>query len=160
MIIELSELTREELLGSFVEIKIDSSDEFLKIRETLTRMGVESTRPNLDEMQNSVVDENGDVTYEKLLHQSCHILHKRGKYYIIHFKELYGLDGKRAQMSEEDYARRNSIAQIIERWGLCEVISVENSESPVLGGRSGLKILSHKEKTNWTLSPKYSIGNS
>ena len=131
-----------ELIESFVEIRLKHPDDFLKIRETLSRIGIASKR-------------------EKKLYQSCHILHKQGKYYLVHFKELFKLDGKPSDFyeSETDIARRNSIANLISEWGLCELVDPSKSESPTTPVNT-LKILSYKEKNYWILETKYNVGNS
>ena len=131
-----------ELIESFVEIRLKHPDDFLKIRETLSRIGIASKR-------------------EKKLYQSCHILHKQGKYYLVHFKELFKLDGKPSDFyeSETDIARRNSIANLISEWGLCELVDTSKSESPTTPVNT-LKILSYKEKNDWILETKYNVGNS
>ena len=131
-----------ELIESFVEIRLKHPDDFLKIRETLSRIGIASKR-------------------EKKLYQSCHILHKQGKYYLVHFKELFKLDGKPSDFyeSETDIARRNSIANLISEWGLCELVEPSKSESPTTPVNT-LKILSYKEKNDWILETKYNVGNS
>lgn len=125
-------------LSNFVEVKLEQEDDFLKVRETLTRIGVSSRK-------------------EKVLFQSCHILHKQGKYYIVHFKELFKLDGKPTDITENDIQRRNSIARLLEEWGL---IKIENSD--IIGNNVAplhqIKIISHKEKDDWQLIPKYNIG--
>ena len=131
-----------ELIESFVEIRLKHPDDFLKIRETLSRSGIASKR-------------------EKKLYQSCHILHKQGKYYLVHFKELFKLDGKPSDFyeSETDMARRNSIANLISEWGLCELVDPSKSESPTPPVNT-LKILSYKEKNDWILETKFNVGNS
>ena len=131
-----------ELIESFVEIRLKHPDDFLKIREPLSRIGIASKR-------------------EKKLYQSCHILHKQGKYYLVHFKELFKLDGKPSDFyeSETDIARRNSIANLISEWGLCELVDPSKSESPTTPVNT-LKILSYKEKNDWILETKYNVGNS
>ena len=131
-----------ELIESFVEIRLKHPDDFLKIRETLSRIGIASKR-------------------EKKLYQSCHIHHKQGKYYLVHFKELFKLDGKPSDFyeSETDMARRNSIANLISEWGLCELVDPSKSESPTTPVNT-LKILSYKEKNDWILETKYNVGNS
>jgi hypothetical protein len=111
----------------------------LKIRETLTRIGVASRK-------------------DKTLYQSCHILHKQGQYYIVHFKELFALDGKPTNFSENDQARRNTIANLLTEWGLIKLVSPEKSSELVVP-LNQLKILAHKEKEEWTLIAKYNIGN-
>ena len=130
-----------ELIESFFEIRLKHPDDFLKIRETLSRIGIASKT-------------------EKKLYQSCHILHKQGKYYLVHFKELFKLDGKPSDFyeSETDMARRNSIANLISEWGLCELVDPSKSESPTTPVNT-LKILSYKEKNDWILETKYNVGN-
>lgn len=135
----LHEMSTPELIDSFVEIEVKSSDDFLKIRETLTRMGVSN--------------QEKDVLY-----QSCHILHKRGQYYVVHFKELFALDGKMAEMTDEDYARRNTIANILESWSMCKILTPENAKSPILGGRDSLTIIPFSKKRDIELRTKYMIG--
>ena len=125
-------------IDDLVEVELFEDDDFLKIKETLTRIGISSRK-------------------EKKLYQSCHILHKRGRYYILHFKELFALDGKPSNFSEEDIARRNTIVNLLDEWELCEIVKPEKTESPVLNIKQ-LKILSHKEKEDWELCPKYHIG--
>lgn len=124
--------------GVGVEISLPNPDDFLKIKETLTRVGIASRR-------------------EKKLYQSCHILHKQGRYAIIHFKELFILDGKEDTFTEEDKARRNTIVNLLEEWGLLKVSHPEKTEEPV-APLSQIKVLSHKEKPQWTLESKYNIG--
>ncbi len=120
-----------------VEVVLKEPDDFLKVRETLTRIGVASRK-------------------EKKLYQSCHILHKQGKYYIVHFKELFALDGKKANLSLNDVQRRNRIVQLLSDWGLITVINTDKIEdvSPL----SQIKILGYSEKTEWILEAKYNIG--
>ena len=125
-------------VDSLVEIDLKSEENFLKIRETLTRIGVSSRKENK-------------------LFQSCHILHKRGKYYIVHFKELFKLDGLPSDLSEEDIARRNAIISLLEEWELLEVID-ENKVNEPMASISQIKILPFKEKDDWELIPKYHIG--
>jgi hypothetical protein len=120
-----------------VEVSLNEPDDFLKVRETLTRIGVASRK-------------------EKKLYQSCHILHKQGKYYIVHFKELFALDGKKANLSSNDVQRRNRIIQLLSDWGLI-TISVKESVADV-APLSQIKVLSFKEKGEWTLESKYNIG--
>ena len=123
---------------SMLEVTLNEPDDFLKVRETLTRIGVASRK-------------------EKKLYQSCHILHKQGRYFIVHFKELFLLDGKKSNLEENDVARRNTIAQLMSDWGL---ISIENTEkSKPTAPLRQIKILSFKEKDEWELCPKYNIGN-
>lgn len=125
-------------INDLVEIELLEDDDFLKIKETLTRIGISSRRENK-------------------LYQSCHILHKKGKYYIVHFKELFALDGLPTNLNEEDIARRNTIANLLEEWELCDVVEPDKTEEPVLNIKQ-LKIISHKEKKDWELCPKYHIG--
>lgn len=125
-------------LSDLVEVKLKSQDDFLKIRETLSRIGVASKK-------------------DKTLYQSCHILHKQGKYYIVHFKELFLLDGKNSDFSDEDKSRRNTIANLIHEWELADLLDERKSADPV-APLSQIKIISHKEKNEWTLITKYNIG--
>ena len=127
-------------LETLVEVKLKSDEDFLKVRETLTRIGVASKK-------------------EKKLYQSCHILHKQGQYYIVHFKELFRLDGKPTTITEEDIARRNTIANILAEWGLLSLVDKSKSEAPV-ANISSIKIVSYKEKSNWKLEAKYNIGTN
>ena len=120
-----------------VEIKLKNDDDFLKVRETLSRIGVASKK-------------------EKVLYQSCHILHKQGRYFITHFKELFALDGKSADLSENDLMRRNSIAKLLCDWGLIELCKPITEEN--LAPMSQIKILPFKEKDDWTRVTKYNIG--
>lgn len=125
-------------LSKFVEVVLSNQDDFLKIRETLTRIGVSSRK-------------------ERVLYQSCHILHKQGKYYIVHFKELFALDGKLSTITENDIQRRNAIANLLEEWGLLKIINydiIENNMAPI----HQIKIISFKEKDDWELVAKYNIG--
>lgn len=122
-----------------VEVTLNEKDDFLKVRETLTRIGVASKK-------------------DRILYQSCHILHKQGKYYIVHFKELFALDGKPTDISENDLSRRNAIAKLLSDWGLVVIINTDKAENPPPIFLSQIKILSHKEKEDWELVPKYSIG--
>lgn len=126
--------------GLGVEIKLNSEDDFLKIKETLTRIGISSRK-------------------EKKLYQSCHILHKRGRYAIMHFKELFELDGLESNASENDIARRNTITNLLEEWGLLSVIEPFEEDEPMVN-MGQIKILSYKDKDDWELVPKYHIGNS
>ena len=121
--------------ADMVEVTLGEPDDFLKVRETLSRIGVASRK-------------------ERKLYQSCHILHKQGKYYIVHFKELFALDGKETNLSENDIARRNTIAKLLNDWNL---VGVEGKIEPV-APLSQIKILSFKEKDEWTLETKYNIG--
>ena len=124
--------------GDMVEITLNSPDDFLKCRETLTRIGVASRNENK-------------------LYQSCHILHKQGRYYIVHFKELFLLDGKNSDFSENDMQRRNRITKLLSDWGLVNIVNEEMVENA--SSISQIKILPHKEKAQWELVPKYSIGS-
>jgi hypothetical protein len=124
--------------GVGIEIALPTPDSFLKVKETLTRIGISSRK-------------------EKKLYQTCHILHKQGRYAILHFKELFILDGKSDTFIEEDASRRNTIVNLLEEWGLVSVIQTEKAQDPV-AKLNQIKILSHKEKSNWTLEAKYNIG--
>jgi hypothetical protein len=121
-----------------LEIRLRNEDDFLKVKETLTRIGVASRK-------------------DKTLYQSCHILHKRGKYYIVHFKELFALDGKSTDFEDNDMGRRNTIANLLAEWGLVEIVNKNKAEQPV-APLSQIKIISHKEKDEWQLITKYNIG--
>ena len=129
----------DTLIEAMVEVKLNEPDDFLKVRETLTRIGIASRK-------------------EKTLFQSCHILHKQGKYYIVHFKELFALDGKTTNFTENDTARRNSIANLLSEWELITLVEPDKSAEPTVP-LSQLKILSFKENDEWDLTPKYNIGN-
>ena len=124
--------------GCGVEVSLPSPEHFLKIKETLTRIGIASKK-------------------DKKLYQSCHILHKQGRYSILHFKELFILDGKENNLSEDDVGRRNTVVNLLEEWGLVKIVDPTQSEDPV-SPLNNIKILSHKEKTNWVLVSKYQIG--
>jgi len=123
---------------NMVEVKLRSAEDFLKIRETLTRIGVASRR-------------------DKVLFQSCHILHKQGRYYIVHFKELFALDGKPTNFSEEDMARRNTIANLLAEWELIDIVNTQRTND-IVAPLNQIKIIAHKEKTEWKLEAKYNIG--
>jgi hypothetical protein len=126
--------------GVGVEITLDDEDAFLKVRETLTRIGVSSRK-------------------EKVLYQSCHILHKQGRYVILHFKELFKLDGKPATITENDIQRRNAIVNLLEEWGLLKILSDEKEKiEGNLAPLHQIKIISYKEKDEWDLQSKYTIG--
>ena len=127
-----------ELVNNLVEVTLPNDESFLKIKETLTRIGIASKK-------------------DKKLYQSCHILHKQGKYYIVHFKELFMLDGKINNFSEEDQARRNTIVNLLEEWDLVEVVDDKKVQDPV-APLSQIKILPYKDKDEWELVAKYSIG--
>ena len=124
-------------VDSKVEVVLKEPDDFLKVRETLTRIGVASRK-------------------EKKLYQSCHILHKQGRYYIVHFKELFALDGKKANLSTNDVQRRNRIVQLLSDWGLISISAKETIAD--VAPLSQIKVLSYKEKGDWTLESKYNIG--
>ena len=126
-------------IDEMVECTLAEPDDFLKIRETLTRIGVASRK-------------------DKTLFQSCHILHKQGRYYIVHFKELFILDGKPTNFSENDQARRNTIANLLVEWSLIQLVNSEKTSTLVVP-LNQLKILSYKEKDEWTLTAKYNIGS-
>ena len=126
-------------ITDLVEVTLKEKDDFLKVRETLTRIGVASKK-------------------DKTLFQSCHILHKQGKYYLVHFKELFALDGKETDLSDNDLSRRNAIANLLEDWGLIGIVNKKQTETPEPIFLSQIKILSHKEKNEWQLTPKYNIG--
>ena len=123
--------TQEQML----EVGLKEPDDFLKVRETLSRIGVASRK-------------------ERKLYQSCHILHKQGRYFIVHFKELFALDGKNTNLSENDIARRNTIANLLKDWGLINVIGDSSEVAPL----SQIKVLAFREKDEWTLETKYNIG--
>ena len=123
--------------SDMVEVVLNEPDDFLKVRETLTRIGVASRK-------------------EKKIYQSCHILHKQGKYYIVHFKELFALDGKKTNFSSNDLQRRNRIAQLLCDWGLISIVSPEKIED--LAPLNQIKVLSFKDKDDWQLESKYNIG--
>ena len=125
-------------IEDLLEVKLKNEDDFLKVKETLTRIGVASRK-------------------DKTLYQSCHILHKRGKYYIVHFKELFALDGKNTDFEDNDLGRRNAIANLLSEWGLVEIVNKDKSSLPV-APLSQIKIISYKEKDEWELTAKYNIG--
>ena len=122
---------------SMLEVSLKEPDDFLKVRETLTRIGVASRK-------------------DKKLFQSCHILHKQGRYFIVHFKELFALDGKHSNLSENDIERRNTIAQLLADWGLISIVNSDIAENKA--PLSQIKVISFKDKGNWTLETKYNIG--
>jgi hypothetical protein len=126
-------------ITDLVEVTLSEKDDFLKVRETLTRIGVASKK-------------------DRTLYQSCHILHKKGLYYLVHFKELFALDGKPTDITENDLSRRNAIANLLEDWGLIKIVKKEQTATPEPIFLSQVKILSHKEKNEWQLVPKYNIG--
>ena len=123
--------TQEQML----EVTLNEPDDFLKVRETLSRIGVASRK-------------------ERTLYQSCHILHKQGRYFVTHFKELFALDGKQTNLNENDLQRRNTIANLLKDWGLVKIVGEMGEMSPL----SQIKVLSYKEKNEWTLETKYNIG--
>jgi len=123
--------------SSMLEVTLNEPDDFLKVRETLTRIGVASRK-------------------DKKLYQSCHILHKQGRYFIVHFKELFLLDGKKSNLEENDLARRNTIAQLMSDWGL---ITIDGQKVEPLAPMRQIKIIPFKEKNEWELCPKYNIGS-
>ena len=120
---------------SMLEVKLKEPDDFLKIRETLTRIGVASRK-------------------ERKIFQSCHILHKQGRYFIVHFKELFALDGKKSNITSNDIERRNTISQLLSDWGLIELVGTIENKAPL----SQIKVLPYKDKKEWILEPKYNIG--
>jgi hypothetical protein len=127
------------IIQSLVEVTLNDADDFLKVKETLTRIGIPSRKDNT-------------------LYQSCHILHKQGKYYITHFKELFALDGKPTDFSESDIARRNTIANLLAEWNLVKLVDVAKSIEPI-APISQVKIIVFKDKANWNLQSKYNIGH-
>jgi hypothetical protein len=131
-------MKKETLLESLIEVKLREPDDFLKVKETLTRIGIASKK-------------------EKTLYQSCHILHKQGKYYICHFKELFKLDGRPTDFTEEDKARRNTIIDLLDEWELVEVVNEDSILEPFVH-LSKIKVLPYKEKKDWKLCSKYSVG--
>lgn len=126
-----------DIIDSLVEVRIGEQEDFLKIKETLTRIGIASRK-------------------EKKLYQSCHILHKQGRYFIVHFKEMFLLDSKESNFSDEDKLRRNRIVSLLQDWGLIKV--VEPAQIADLASMSQIKIINHKEKGDWELVAKYNIG--
>lgn len=126
------------IVETLLEVKLSEDEDFLKIKETLTRVGVASRK-------------------EKKLYQSCHILHKRGSYYIVHFKELFLLDGKESDFTDDDRGRRNTIAHLLEEWGLIKIVDRARFDSPK-APMNQIKILPHKEKADWILESKYTVG--
>jgi hypothetical protein len=126
-------------IKDLVQVLLNEDDDFLKVRETLTRIGVASKK-------------------DKTLYQSCHILHKKGLYYVVHFKELFALDGKPTDITDNDLSRRNAIINLLEDWGLVKVVDKKQTEVPAPIFLSQIKIISHKEKNDWQLVPKYNIG--
>jgi len=122
---------------SMLEVTLPEPDNFLKVRETLTRIGIASRK-------------------DKKLYQSCHILHKQGRYYIVHFKELFALDGKESNITANDIERRNTIAGLLQDWGLLKILDASKADPKA--SLSQIKVVSHKEKEEWELVPKYNIG--
>lgn len=127
-------------METMVEVRLNEPDDFLKVKETLTRMGIASKK-------------------DKTLFQSCHILHKQGRYFIVHFKELFALDGKPTNFDESDRARRNTIANLLSSWGLVELVDQDKSKEPA-APLSQIKIIPHKDKKDWKLQVKYSLGSN
>ncbi len=125
-------------IEDMVEVLLQEKDDFLKVRETLTRIGLASKKDNT-------------------LYQSCHILHKQGKYYIVHFKELFALDGKETDLTENDIARRNTIVNLLAEWELVKIVNKDQTKEPIVS-MSQVKIIPYKEKDEWNLVTKYSIG--
>lgn len=125
------------MIDTLLEVRIKNPDDFLKVKETLTRIGVPSFK-------------------DKKLYQSCHILHKKGKYFIVHFKELFALDGKTSTLSDEDLARRNTIAKLLAEWDLISIVDVTKMEN--VAPMNSVKIVPYKEKHDWDLVAKYTIG--
>lgn len=128
------------LVDTFIEVRLNEAEDFLKVKETLTRIGIASRKENK-------------------LFQSCHILHKQNKYYIVHFKELFALDGKSTDFSEDDKGRRNTIINLLKEWELIDVVNIDMIESP-RAPMGQIKIISHADKKNWNLEAKYNIGRS
>ena len=135
-----NEVQNEDIFrGVGVEVQLKSQDDFLKVRETLTRIGIASKK-------------------EKKLYQSCHILHKRGRYVILSFKELFKLDGKESNFNESDLARRNTIAKLLHDWNLVQIIDLESIKEPTVP-ISQIKIIPYKDRENWELIAKYQVGS-
>ena len=127
-------------IDSLIEVLLKEPDDFLKVKETLTRIGIASRKT-------------------KILYQSCHILHKQGKYYIVHFKELFALDGKPTDFSDSDEGRRNTIVNLLAEWGLIKIANPDKTKEPATP-LSQIKVLPYKEKNEWELVTKYNIGRS
>jgi hypothetical protein len=125
---------------SFIEVNLKQNDDFLKVKETLTRIGIASEK-------------------NKTLYQSCHILHKKGKYYIVHFKELFALDGRPSSITDDDLARRNTIVNLLSDWGLVSILDPEKTKEPAAPMRL-IKVIPYKQKNEWQLVTKYNIGRS
>ena len=137
----MSVVTESEIKWSsdqMVEISLNEPDDFLKVRETLTRIGVASRK-------------------EKKIYQSCHILHKQGRYFLVHFKELFALDGKHANLTTNDVQRRNRIAQLLADWGLVEVLNIDQIKD--IAPLNQIKVLAYRDKGDWILETKYNIGS-
>jgi len=126
------------IIETFLEVKLAEEEDFLKIKETLTRIGIASHK-------------------EKKLYQSCHILHNRGRYFIVHFKELFLLDGKESDFTEDDLGRRNTIASLVEQWGLFRIVDYKRFDEPKTP-LNKIKVLPFKDKDEWTLVSKYTVG--
>jgi hypothetical protein len=126
------------IIETFLEVKLAEEEDFLKVKETLTRIGIASHK-------------------EKKLYQSCHILHNRGRYFIVHFKELFLLDGKESDFTEDDLGRRNTIASLVEQWGLFRIVDYKRFEEPKTP-LNKIKVLPFKDKDDWTLVSKYTVG--
>jgi hypothetical protein len=126
------------IVDSLLEVYLKEKDDFLKVMETLTRIGIASRK-------------------DRVLYQSCHILHKKGRYYIVHFKELFKIDGKPTDLSESDIQRRNAIALLLESWGLLEIVNKQIAEENTVSPNT-IKVIPFKEKNEWSLTPKYNIG--
>ena len=126
------------IMETFLEVKLAEEEDFLKIKETLTRIGIASHK-------------------EKKLYQSCHIVHNRGRYFIVHFKELFLLDGKKSDFTEDDLGRRNTIASLVEQWGLFRIVDYKRFEEPKTP-LNKIKVLPFKDKDEWTLVSKYTVG--
>jgi len=127
-------------LNDLIEVTLAEPDDFLKVKETLSRIGIASKK-------------------DKTLYQSCHILHKQGKYYVVHFKQLFLLDGKKSDFTEDDKARLNTIANLLHDWELVDLVDEKKSETPT-SSLSQIKIITHKEKSEWTLVAKYTLGKT
>lgn len=135
VVVDLRTKTRQEIVDSMIEVKLIAEDSFPKIKETLTRIGI--------------------ATNNKVLYQTCHILHKKGRYYLPTFKELFGLDNKGSIMTVEDYSRRNKIAKLLESWGLLEIIRMPYDQYQQ---SVNMRVIQHRDKSKWELRSKYSIG--
>jgi len=138
-VVRMSETELQWKSADMVQVVLNEPDDFLKVRETLTRIGVASRK-------------------EKKIYQSCHILHKQGRYYIVHFKELFALDGKKTNLSLNDVQRRNRIVQLLVDWGLVSISGESQEKIADLAPLNQIKVLSFKEKGEWTLESKYNIG--